>query len=105
MMAPDAMPEQALRLIRKRLNTGMDPFTITLTNRLSAGNQRPAHLATHKPIHCHDLSPALMGSMLDQELGDRRRWCTENCGDFEVDARRTHVEGYPYHVFWFESGL
>ena len=40
----------------------------------------------------------LMGSMLDRELADRRRWCTENCGHFVVEPRRTHAEGHPYHV-------
>ena len=43
--------------------------------------------------------------MCDQEVADRRHWCAENCRDSKVDARRTHVEGHPYHVFWFESDL
>jgi hypothetical protein len=105
MMVPDAMPEQVLGLVRKRLNTGMNPFALTLTNRFSAGSQGPAYHATHTPVHCYDLSPALLGSMCDQEVADRRHWCTENCQDSKVDARRTHVEGHPYHVFWFESDL
>jgi hypothetical protein len=81
----------------------MNPFAITLTSRLSAGNQRSAYRTTHTAIHCHDLSPALMGDMLDRELADRRRWCTQNCQGFEVDAARTHVEGHPHFVFWFKE--
>jgi hypothetical protein len=81
----------------------MTPFHILLSSRLSAVNKRPVHHATHTPIHCYDLSPALLGNMLDRELADRRRWCTRNCGHLVVEPRRTHAEGHPYFAFWFKN--
>jgi hypothetical protein len=96
-------PVQSLRLGRSKLNTGMTPFHISLRGWLSVTNKLPALNATHTPIHCYDLSPALMGSGLDRELADRRRWCSENCPGFDVTPQRTHPEGHPYHVFWFEK--
>ena len=94
---------QSLRLGRSKLNTGMTPFHISLRGWLSVTNKLPALNATHTAIHCHDLSPALMGDMLDRELADRRRWCGENCGHFAVEPRRTHAEGHPYFAFWFKN--
>jgi hypothetical protein len=81
----------------------MTPFHILLSSRLSAANKLPAYHATHTRLHCYDLSPALLGSMLEQELADRRRWCAENCGHYVAEPRRTNAEGHPYHVFWFEN--
>ena len=83
----------------------MNPFALTLTNRLSAGSQRPAYHATHTPIHCYDLSPALLGSMWIRRLLTGVVGAPRTAQDSKVDARRTHVEGHPYHVFWFESDL
>jgi hypothetical protein len=92
-----------LRLGSSKLNTGIIPYHILLSNRLSVTNKLSALNPTHTPIHCYDLSPALMGSGLDQELADRRRWCRENCPGFDVTPQRTHPEGHPYYVFWFEK--
>jgi hypothetical protein len=95
--------DKVLRIVGEILNTGMNPFPITLINRFAARSQRRAYHATHMPVHCYDLSPALLGSMCDQEVADRRHWCTQNCQNSKAETSRTHVEGHPSYVFWIEN--